>query len=136
MLSCADALPHPFRGKHHGPLVPLCVVRDWQLEVTAASAVTTEVIADQSCASSDVSPDTTGVHGHSRSCVERPGGYGHPGGFELKGTVELSGVFDGDDIGVELVFGCSQKTDEGQCIGAEPWKMPKVSGASNTFSYY
>ena len=92
--------------------------------------------ADQSCASSDVSPDTTGVHGHSRSCVERPGGYGHPGGFELKGTVELSGVFDGDDIGVELVFGCSQKKDEGQCIGAEPWKMPKVSGASNPFSYY
>ena len=64
---------------------------------------------DPSCSDTEISPDIDGIHGHNYTCITRPGGFGHISGFELKGLVELSGKFRDDDIGLELVVGCSQK---------------------------
>mmetsp|Transcript_7808 Transcript_7808/g.15629 ORF Transcript_7808/g.15629 Transcript_7808/m.15629 type:complete len:107 (-) Transcript_7808:7-327(-) len=71
---------------------------------------------DPTCSDVAILPDINGIHGHNYTCVTRPGGFGHIAGFEFKGFVELNGKFRDDDIGLELVIGCSKKkTEEHTC---------------------
>lgn len=88
----------------------------------------------ETCTDTVIMAHTLGIHGSNHTCISRPGGFGHMAGFELKGLVELSGLFNGDDIGLELIVGCSQKKKEEEktcCCGddgvspikgyASPW---------------
>lgn len=67
---------------------------------------------DPDCSDTAILPDIEGIHEANYTCVTRPGGFGHMSGFEFKGVVELSGYFRDDDIGLELIIGCSKKEEE------------------------
>ena len=56
-----------------------------------------------------IMPDDVGMPGHNYTCVTRPGGYGHMSGFVFRGYVEVAGTFADDDVGLELIVGCSRK---------------------------
>jgi hypothetical protein len=68
-----------------------------------------------------IEPVVEGMPGHNYTCVTRPGGYGHMSGFEFKGFVNITGPFRDDDIGLELIVGCSRKqhTMDHQCCGGD-----------------
>jgi len=69
-----------------------------------------------SCSDVEIFPDIIGIHGHNYTCMTRPGGFGHLSGFDFQGLVELTGRFRDDDLGLELVIGCSKKkTQETTC---------------------
>ena len=86
---------------------------------------------DPDCSDTAILPDIQGIHEANYTCISRPGGFGHMSGFEFKGMVQLSGQFQDDDIGLELIIGCSKKEEEPHHCCCEAHGQPHIASVTN-----